>query len=379
VSKTPGNLYQRGDVWWILYYVNGRRVRRSLETTSQKEAKRLRDEILGVRAGGDRIRAKFGIAAAANEGAPVPTIAEVADSWMTAKRIAKRATNTLDTYEDAVECWIKPELGQRRVGDVSRADVRAFVDVLRKAKGREGRKMSDDRVSFIFGRLRAIYLFARREGLWTGIDPTDLDKHERPQPGKGRDTILTIAEAQRFLAELDGRWYYMASVALYAGLAVGEVNGLAWGDVDLDAGTLTVRRSYAEGTTKSTARADTIPLHRDLVALLRTWQEICESDEWVFPSRGGRPKKKVTPVDYRVLRRAASAAEIKKRVTWHTLRHSYGTALYEQNPDPKALQALMRHADIRITLSRYVHPDRSKLADKVNALPSILKPRLRVV
>lgn len=380
MSKRVENLYQRGDVWWIRYHVNGQKVRRSLDTTSLNEAKRLRAEILGVRAGGDHVRSKFGLNAAPTDGAPVPTLAEVADRWLLAKRIAKRAPKTLESYEDALDCWIKPKLGPRRIGDVTRTDVRAFIDDLRKAPGKEGRKMSDDRVSFLFGRLRALYLFARREGIWTGPDPTDLDRQERPAAGKGRSTVLTIDEAQRFLCQLDGRWYYMASVALYAGLSVAEVNGLAWDDVCLETATLTVRRNYVDGATKSAARADTIPLHRELVALLRTWKEICTSEEWLFPARKGRPKKKVTTVDYRVLRKAADAAGIKgKRITWHTLRHSYGTALYEANPDIKALQALMRHSDVRITLARYVHPDRSKLAEKVNALPSLARPRLRVV
>jgi len=384
-DRKPDNLYQRrpGGPWWILYYVNGKRVQRSLGTTSVREAKRLRDEILGVRAGGDRIRAKFGIGAAPTEGEPVPTLREVADRWMLTKRIAKRAPSTLSHYEDSLRCWIRPHLGGRRLGDISRDDVRAFIDMLRKAPGKEGRKMSDDQVAFVFGRLRSIYLFARREGLWTGLDPTDLEKQERPAPGKGRDTILTLDEAQRFLAELRGRWYYMVSVSLYAGLSVAEVNGLAWADVDLDAAMLTVRRNYLDGAVKTDARADTIPMHRDLVKLLTAWKAQADEDvEWLFPCRTGKPKKKVTPVDYDVLRDAAERAGIKKRVTWHTLRHSYGTALYESNPDPKALQSLMRHSDIRITLSRYVHPDRAKLAEKVNALPSITgatRAKLRLV
>lgn len=377
-SKNPENLFRRGDVWWIRYNVNGQKIRRSLGTRSIREARRLRAEILGRRASGDQVRAKFGLSAAPMEGAPVPTLGEVSNEWLTAHEIAKNAPNTIKAYTAALDCWIRPTFGHRRMGDITRADVRSFIATLRAAKGHTGSPLSDDQVAYVFGRLRSLFLFARRESLWVGADPTDLPKQERPQPGAGRTVVLTLDELQRFIGELDGRWYYMVSVAAYAGLSVAEVNGLRWDDIDFDAGTLTVRRNYLEERTKSKARAEPIPLHRDLIALLRMLEAESES-EWLFPCRTGKPKKKATEADYRVLREAAIRAGISKHVTWHVFRHSYGTAMYEQLRDPKALKALMRHSDIRITLKRYVHPDREQLAEKANQLPSLIRPRLKAV
>lgn len=74
----------------------------------------------------------------------------------------------------------------KRIGQITRADVEAFIARLRQAPGREG-KMSRDQVANVFGRLRAIYRFARRRGL-CGVVRTDLDRAQ--QPGPGRDVTL---------------------------------------------------------------------------------------------------------------------------------------------------------------------------------------------
>jgi site-specific recombinase XerD len=77
-------------------------------------------------------------------------------------------------------------------------------------------------------------------------------------------------------------------------------------------------------------------LSQHLLDLLRAWWEMARPQGWMFPGRDP-----VQPLTTRQLNRAAQTAEIEKRVSLHTLRHSFATHLLEQKTDIRVIQVLL--------------------------------------
>ncbi len=180
------------------------------------------------------------------------------------------------------------------------------------------------------------------------LDRPDLAKplstiHE---PRKAR-VILSPDEVLRFLEAAPGLKYKAAfSVAYGAGLRVSEVATLKVSDIDSKR--MLLRVEQGKGRKDRYAM-----LSPQLLELLRDWYRVARPQGWLFP--GQNP---VNPMTTRQLTRACHAAaemaEIKKRVTPHTLRHSFATHLLEQNIDIRVIQVLLGHAKLETT-AIYTH------------------------
>jgi integrase/recombinase XerD len=160
--------------------------------------------------------------------------------------------------------------------------------------------------------------------------------------------VLSAEEVALLLEAAPGPKYKAALATAYgAGLRVGEVVALKVGD--LDSTRMMLRVEQGKGRRDRYAM-----LSPQLLALLRAWwregrrRGVMLPQGWLFPGRDP-----VNPLTTRQLNRAvhaaAAAAEIKKRVTPHTLRHSFATHLLEQDIDIRVIQVLLGHAKLDTT------------------------------
>ena len=154
--------------------------------------------------------------------------------------------------------------------------------------------------------------------------------------------VLDPEEVARFLEAAPGPKYKAAFAAAYgAGLRVSEVASLKVSDIDSKR--MMIRVEQGKGRKDRHAM-----LSPQLLELLRDWYRIARPQVWLFP--GQNP---VNPLTTRQLNRAVHAAarmaEINKRVTPHTLRHSFATHLLEQNIDIRVIQVLLGHARLDTT------------------------------
>jgi site-specific recombinase XerD len=154
--------------------------------------------------------------------------------------------------------------------------------------------------------------------------------------------VLSPEEVARFLEAAPGLKYRAAlSVAYGAGLRANEVVSLKIGDIDSTR--MVVRVEQGKG------RKDRyVMLSEHLLELLRAYWKAARPQGWLFPGRD-----RVNPLTPRQLNRACHAAAqvagIDKRVSLHTLRHSFATHLLEQKVDIRVIQVLLGHKKLDTT------------------------------
>jgi integrase/recombinase XerD len=154
--------------------------------------------------------------------------------------------------------------------------------------------------------------------------------------------VLSPEEVARLLEAAPSLKYKAAlSVAYGAGLRVSEVANLKVSDID--SGRMMLRVEQGKGQ-----RDRYVMLSPQLLELLRDWWRAARPPVWLFP--GQNPINPITP---RQLNRAVTAAKdlagISKRVSPHTLRHSFATHLLEQGVDIRVIQVLLGHAKLETT------------------------------
>lgn len=228
-------------------------------------------------------------------------------------------------------------------------------------------------------------VFFLREAL--GRDPGKLAAFDRPARRRNVPSVLSREECGRLFAELSGSTRLMAELMYGAGLRLTEMLRLRVKDVDMErlqlqihagkgnkdrltmvprslAGQLKAHRERLRGLHEADREAG-LPGVELPEALERKWPKAGEKFEWFwfFPSRNllrdhrsgiVRRHHVLDATFQKAIREAAARAQLDKRVTPHTLRHSFATHLLESGTGIRDLQDLLGHADISTT-QIYLH------------------------
>jgi integrase/recombinase XerD len=191
----------------------------------------------------------------------------------------------------------------------------------------------------------------------------DLPSPKRPRALPG---VLSVQEVARLFAALTNPKHRLMALLLYSsGVRVGELVRLRAGDLDVDRRLIRVQRGKGAKdryTLYSEAAADAVAHYR---ALYRP-------DSYLFP--GPRPDRPISARSVqKVIATAAARAGIAKRVTPHTLRHSFATHLLEQGVDLRHIQELLGHASPATTqiYTHVTHRDLSRIRSPLDTLPGL--------
>jgi integrase/recombinase XerD len=237
---------------------------------------------------------------------------------------------------------------------ISRAHLRDFIFLLKDLG------LSPASIRRAVSSLRTYFAFLIGEGKVTD-DPSD--RLESPKRWRTLPEVLTVGEMERLLTApaldepLAWRDRALLELGYGAGLRVSELCGLGVTDLLLPDSLV---RVFGKGS-----KERLVPLGRSVIGAvsvylhqLRPELDRGASQGRVLLNARGEPLSRMGA--WKVVKKAAERAAIGKRVTPHTLRHSFATHLLEGGADLRAVQEMLGHADLSTT-QIYTHVDRDHL------------------
>jgi site-specific recombinase XerD len=181
--------------------------------------------------------------------------------------------------------------------------------------------------------------------------------------------VLSAKEVVRFFEHVPTLRYRAALMVCYgAGLRVSEVVSLKVSDIDSQRGLIRVEQGKGQKDRYAM-------LSPRLLEILRTWWRAARPEEWLFP--GWRTGRHMNVGSLQLAcREAAQRAGLHKRITVHTLRHSFATHLLENGTDIRVIQTLLGHSLIDTT-ARYARVSSQLIANAISPLDRLGEKRRR--
>lgn len=314
------------------------------------------------------------------------------DRWLPAKRATLRPS-THESYARNARAHVVPALGSARLQGLSADAMTTFYGQLaqeRKVAGETRPPLSARTIRYVHTILRMALADALRWGL---VVRNVADAATPPSASAAKPPTMrtwTADDLRRFLEHIrEDRLYAAWHVLAMTGMRRGEVLGLDWRDLDLEAGRLAVTRTLIEGKreprfsepkTKRSRRS--VALDPETVAVLRehrkrqledrlAWGPAYQDEGLVFSREDG------TPIWPRSLSRAFVAhvkAPALPAIRLHDLRHTHATLALAAGVHPKVVQERLGHANVGITLDTYSHAIPAMQEDAAARVAALIGP-----
>lgn len=260
----------------------------------------------------------------------VKTQIEVVKHWMQQKRYS---ANTIKTYISFIHSFFAdhPHLDWDAITEetILNYNHKQFIE--------EGRSYSTQNQW-----INAIKLYLKVHHLDIG----DLEDIERPRREYLLPNVLSKEEVAALLKHTSNVKHKTLLMLIYsAGLRIGEALRLKIGDIRSDEGLIYLRRSKGMKDRR-------VPLSEKMLEALRDYYTIYKPQDYLFEGqKGGQYTSRSAA---RVLQRSAARAGIDRKVTLHTLRHSFATHLTQRGVNVQYLQEILGHNSPKTTML-YTH------------------------
>jgi integrase len=366
--KGAGSIRNRGTEraprWFAYHYVvlDGRRRQVSDGPFSRKADAEawLRDELKLAREGRATVPTRI-------------TVAELLDDWLAVAR-PQLSPNTRAEYQRVASKRLRPHIGDVRLTELRPAHIARMLEHLRRpGANRRGttrdKGLSETSLQHTLGVLRTALSWAVRQRL---ISYNPADDVDRPQREDREMRVWSAEGLARFLDHpADDRLHPLFRLAAFTGMRRSELLGLRWSDVDLEAATISVRRTrtrvgyemHEAARTKTRAGTRVVDIDPATVAVLRRWAKAQKAERlawgpaytdsgYVFTAENGRPLH----ADHAANRfaRLVHAAGVTT-IRFHDLRHTHASLLLARGTPVLDVSRRIGHASAAMTLDVYGH------------------------
>lgn len=367
VAKREWTYKGETKIAWVVRYTDQGGKRRLKTFDKKKDADRYRTKVETEIEAGTHVAASQSV-----------TVGEALDLWLTncEARVQARdriRARTVRNFRCTVENHVRPQLGKRRLTDLTFRSLQAWVDDL--AFDKEAPR-GFQTLRNAAGCMSLTLKHAVHKGLVGKNVMRDEDLHI---PGRktvridipSKIEIRKMLDASGTVTGRGGVAKYLRAMlhtAVFAGLRQGELRALRWDHIDFESGVIRVRVAADNlghvDEPKSAAGIRDVPLAPRLAVELKTWKlaSRANSGNLVFAGERGTMVQPAA-IDrswHRLQRRILTGGkgqtvQPRERYHFHALRHVCASLLIEAGLPPKRIQAIMGHASISMTFDRYGH------------------------
>ena len=307
------------------------------------------------------------------------TVGEFLQLWLQTYAAPNTAPKTYERYEQLMRVHVVPLLGNIPLSKLRPLHIQGVYQRVREM-GRSARTaLHCHRVlKQALGHALKWQLLARNPA--EAVDPPRPERHEMPS--------FTSDEVRRLLSAADQTPHGpLVYVAVMTGLRMGELLGLRWRDVDLDAGRISVRQTcqwlpkrgfiFRQPKTYRSARpvsvADRVVERLRRQRLMQAEERLAagsayDNNDLVFANAVGKP------IHPNRLREAWARIGVQAglRLRFHDLRHIHASLLLQQGVHPKVVSERLGHSTVAVTLDIYSHVVPSLQVEAASQLEELL-------
>ncbi len=396
-----GNLYLRGNIYWLKYMLEGRLIRQSLETADATTAEAKRKAIMAPFMAAGRVDAlaviKGRLADAqttavnlAEDAHPPLAVADAWDKYTKANNRPDSGEHTLRDYEgyfDAFAVWIK----KTHPGTTMLRDVTSSITGEYTTHLTAGRELSGNSFNKHVRFLELLFRVLKEDAQLT-MNPWEGIQRKRAIMESRRE--LTIDELKNVCDAATGEMRMLFAIGIYTGLRLGDAATLRWGEVDLRRGQI---RRIPSKVARRNPRPVIIPVHsvlggilneippgkrgqyvlpetavmylRDTSVLSKRIHDLFEACQ-VKTHRPGTGKTRIID-DKGKAKIIDSGKRAIVEVGFHSLRHTFVSMCREANAPLSVVESIVGHSNPAMT-RHYTHTSELAAASAVNSLPSVM-------
>lgn len=304
----------------------------------------------------------------------------VASEWLRQQQPELKASS-YSKYANMLRLYLNPRFGKAVIPGISRSEVQQFSRDLLSTGGASKTGFSPKTVNSVISIFKNILEYANKERGLQVADIKDVSVREQKKPmqvfSRTEQSLMS-----RHLCDNPSPCNIGILLCLYIGMRIGEVCALRWGDIFLDEQYLfvhqTMQRIQLEGENgkktrvvirppKSECSVRKIPIPAEVLQLL-------------IPVKRQNEAFLLTGMVHSYIEPRCMENQFKTVIdecgvsdlNFHALRHTFATRCIELGFDIKSLSEILGHANVNITLNRYVHPSMDLKQANMNRLSVLL-------
>lgn len=284
-------------------------------------------------------------------------------------------------------------LGDMPIDQIKLYQLQAVLDALARCNPSTGKPSAKRTLNAYLKTAQAVFDYVLFNQVIT-FDPTSRLTVSKTAPTEER-RALSKEERQR-ICEFEHKAQLPAMLMTFAGLRRGEVTALLWSDIDFENKTISISKSYDFKANrikppKTAAGVRTVPMPDVLCLYLQKYRKGAGKGKMlVVLSAQGKPMTEsawkrmlesyLTQLNYHYgvfkdkkhINSPEKLPMVIEPFTWHCLRHTYATILYESGVDAVTAKDLLGHSDIKTTLGIYTHLSAEKKQSDISKLNAFL-------